>query len=52
MRFTTRDLECLPDPLDDTRYDIIDGELYVTKQPRWQHQYGVLQRVSDPAHPA
>jgi Uma2 family endonuclease len=36
---TTRDLETLPDPLDDTRYEIIDGELYVSKQPSLGHQY-------------
>lgn len=38
FRFTTRDLAVLPDPLDDTRYEIIDGELYVAKQPSWHHQ--------------
>ena len=36
--FTTADLELLPDRLDDTRYEIIDGELYVAKQPGWHHQ--------------
>jgi Uma2 family endonuclease len=38
MRFTTADLELLPDRLDDTRYEIIDGELYVASQPSWHHQ--------------
>jgi Uma2 family endonuclease len=38
LRFTTADLERLPDRLDDTRYEIIDGELYVAKQPSWHHQ--------------
>jgi Uma2 family endonuclease len=38
LGFTTADLERLPDRLDDTRYEIIDGELYVAKQPSWQHQ--------------
>lgn len=37
-RYTTRDLEAFPDPLDDTRYEIIDGDLYVAKQPSWYHQ--------------
>jgi Uma2 family endonuclease len=37
-RFTSRDLEVLPDPLDDTRYEIIDGELYVAHQPTYEHQ--------------
>lgn len=36
-RFTSRDLELLP--LEDgKRYEIIDGELYVTKQPNNNHQ--------------
>ncbi|MBI3971465.1 MAG: Uma2 family endonuclease [Chloroflexi bacterium] len=39
LRWTTTDLELFPDPLDDTRYEIIDGELYVSKQPRVEHQY-------------
>ena len=39
LRWTTADLEGFPDPLDDTRYEIIDGELYVSKQPGWEHQH-------------
>lgn len=39
LRITTADLEGLPDPLDDTRYEIIDGELYVAHQPRLEHQF-------------
>src|SRR5438309_4968583 len=39
VRWTTADLEALPDPLDDTRYEIIDGELFVAKQPSLEHQY-------------
>jgi Uma2 family endonuclease len=38
MRFTTADLESLPDN-NGNRYEIIDGELYVSKQPDWHHQY-------------
>jgi Uma2 family endonuclease len=38
-RFTITDLEALPDPLDDTRYELIDGELFVAAQPHWAHQY-------------
>jgi len=38
IRFTIADLELLPDRLDDTRYEIIDGELYVSKQPKVGHQ--------------
>jgi Uma2 family endonuclease len=39
QRWTVADLEQLPEPLDDTRYEIIDGELYVSTQPDWRHQY-------------
>ena len=51
LRWTLRDLELLPD--DDKRYEIIDGELYVAKQPDWEHQfvcgriYMLLQMWSD-----
>ena len=38
LRWTVADLEGLPKPLDDKRYEIIDGELYVTRQPSYQHQ--------------
>src|SRR5205823_6186680 len=37
VRFTTADLEGLPD-IDGVRYEIIDGELYVSKSPDWHHQ--------------
>ncbi len=36
LHWTLRDLELLPD--DGNRYEIVDGELYVAKQPDWQHQ--------------
>ena len=36
LRWTSQDLESLPD--DGKRYEIIDGELYVSKQPDWHHQ--------------
>ncbi len=36
MRFRSADLEAFPD--DGKRYEIIDGELYVSKQPSWEHQ--------------
>jgi|SRR5579884_4309311 len=35
-RFTSRDLELMPD--DGKRREIIDGELYVSRQPNWNHQ--------------
>ena len=37
-RFTSKDLERLPD-VEGIRYEIIDGELYVSKTPSWEHQH-------------
>ena len=37
-RYTSADLDQLPD-VEGTRYEIIDGELHVSKQPHWEHQY-------------
>jgi Uma2 family endonuclease len=36
LRWTSADLETLSD--DGKRYEIIDGELHVSKQPHWYHQ--------------
>jgi Uma2 family endonuclease len=36
LRWTSRDLEMMPD--DGKRYEIVDGELYVSKQPHYHHQ--------------
>ena len=36
LRWTSADLEVMPD--DGKRYEIIDGDLYVSKQPHWYHQ--------------
>jgi Uma2 family endonuclease len=36
VRLTTSDLELFPD--DGNRYEIIDGELFVTRAPHWKHQ--------------
>jgi Uma2 family endonuclease len=36
LRWTSADLEGFPD--DGKRYEIIDGELHVSKQPNWFHQ--------------
>jgi len=47
LRWTSRDIELLPD--NGKRYEVMDGELYVSKQPHWHHQFvctqlcGVLQ---------
>lgn len=38
-RWTIADLEGIPQPWDDTRYEIIDGELFVSSQPSNEHQY-------------
>jgi len=37
-RFTVSDLEVMPD-VEGTRYEVIDGELYVSRQPDWEHQH-------------
>ncbi|HJQ68061.1 MAG TPA: Uma2 family endonuclease [Blastocatellia bacterium] len=36
LRWTSADLETLPE--NGKRYEIIDGELHVSKQPHWYHQ--------------
>ncbi|MEE3719161.1 Uma2 family endonuclease [Tumidithrix elongata RA019] len=36
LGWTSADLELLPE--DGKRYEIIDGELYVTRAPHWKHQ--------------
>jgi hypothetical protein len=36
MPFTSRDLDAFPD--DGKRYEIIDGELYVSGHPNYYHQ--------------
>lgn len=41
-RVTVADLEALPDPLDDTRYELIAGELFVSGQPHWAHQFACV----------
>jgi Uma2 family endonuclease len=38
LRWTTRDLEVMPDDGGWTSYEIIDGELYVTRSPHIRHQ--------------
>jgi Uma2 family endonuclease len=37
LRWTSADLEALPG--DGKCYEIIDGELYMSKQPHWHHQF-------------
>lgn len=38
LRWTSRDLDRLP-KVEGTRYEVIDGELYVSTQPQWSHQF-------------
>ena len=47
-RFTSKDLERLPS-LEGIRYEIVDGDLYVSKQPHWHHQYAA-DRIARPLH--
>ncbi|MFN8637639.1 MAG: Uma2 family endonuclease [Chloroflexota bacterium] len=37
-RYTSADLDSLPD-VEGVRYEIIEGELFVSKQPKLEHQY-------------
>lgn len=39
LRWTITDLDTLPESWEDRRYEIIDGELYVSTQPDWRHQF-------------
>lgn len=36
VRWTIADLDLLPD--NSTRYEIVDGELFMTRAPHWKHQ--------------
>ncbi|MEM8807099.1 MAG: Uma2 family endonuclease [Cyanobacteria bacterium P01_G01_bin.38] len=38
LRWTTRDLEAMPDDGGWKRYEIVDGELFVTRAPHIRHQ--------------
>jgi len=44
VRWTTADLEVLPD--NGNRYEIVDGELFVTRAPRWGHQKACVRVAS------
>jgi Uma2 family endonuclease len=39
IRWTTADLELLPEG--DLRYEIVDGDLLVTRAPHWKHQKAI-----------
>lgn len=47
-RFTSRDLERLP-AVEGIRYEIVDGDLFVSKQPHWHHSYA-SDRIARPLH--
>ena len=44
-RYTSRDLDLLPD-IEGVRYEIIDGELHVSKQPTLEHQFSCVQLIT------
>lgn len=54
LRWTSADLELLPE--NNSRYEIIDGDLFVTRAPHWKHQttcgnfYAKLQAWSEIAN--
>jgi Uma2 family endonuclease len=41
-RYTIADLEQI-EPVEGERYEIIDGDLYVTHAPSWRHQFSCIQ---------
>ena len=45
MRWTTSDLELLPDS--SNRYEIINGELLVTRAPHWGHQNAIANTAAE-----
>ena len=45
IRWTTTDLSLLPDS--SNRYEIIDGELFVTRAPHWGHQKAILNTAAE-----
>lgn len=44
LRWTSADLAVLPD--DGKRYEIIDGELYMSRQPHWHHQQACMRMAA------
>lgn len=44
-RYTSRDLDLLPD-IEGIRYEIIDGELHVSKAPGLKHQYPCVELIT------
>jgi Uma2 family endonuclease len=45
IMLTVSDVESMPD--DGNRYEVIDGELFVSTAPSWLHQFALLQLASE-----
>ncbi|MGC8714309.1 MAG: Uma2 family endonuclease [Leptodesmis sp.] len=45
IRWTSADLELLPES--SNRYEIIDGELLVTRAPHWEHQNAIVNTAAE-----
>jgi Uma2 family endonuclease len=45
VMLTVSDLESMPD--DGNRYEVIDGELFVSTAPSWFHQYALTQLLTE-----
>src|SRR5205807_1949534 len=45
LRWTSADLEVFPD--DGKRREIIDGELFVSKAPSWEHQWTLSELLGE-----
>lgn len=45
IRWTSADLELLPES--SNRYEIIDGELLVTRAPHWSHQNAIVNTAAE-----
>lgn len=41
IKFTLSDLDALASENDDKKYELIDGELFVTRFPHWNHQRAI-----------
>ena len=47
VMLTVADIESMPD--DGNRYEVIDGELFVSTAPSWSHQYALTQLLPEMA---
>lgn len=44
LQFTSADIEVFPD--NGKRYEIVSGDLYVSKQPHWHHQFACSRLIT------